>query len=507
MVNMEFGKNIEKLIQFSGQKNYSLAKELGYDVSYISKWISGAMLPASKNIKNICEKTAKFVVDNATEIHTCEILAYYKLDINKYSSDESIIQYIQDMLNESYLFSSQKKANKNYIKVGKENTEQCNSLLYIKPRLLKKHLDEDIMDLTKKEIKNDVILLADLFSLGKDDKLHIAGIRSGSTIKTEMKNVRIRFLISFDENAEDIIFNTIVLMNMIKIYSNINFTFYSCKHAQYSLTSVIKENSFTYTVYTDTKQCLFTNVSQDPKVVQDIYESLEEMIETRSRITFLEKNPREIILEKNYIEYMIGRDLRWLIGNMSELFMPSDLFLEIGKIVFGESKEIVDELKNIDAVLQNAIYKSNIQILMYENAIRQYISNGRLSFFNTTITLSLKQRQRHIEYMEKILKENEDIDIKLINGNLVDDFKNKENPTAYLSRNINIIKGNFDEYSEYENKYLIIRDNRLDNIFKRFFKEVWESERYNISKFKEEAIIRISDLLNYINILKSTVEK
>lgn len=507
MVNVEFGKNIEKLIQFSGQKNYSLAKELGYDVSYISKWISGTMLPASKNIKNICEKTAKFVVDNATEIHKCEILAYYKLDINKYSSDESIIQYIQDMLNESYLFSSQKKANKNYIKVGKENAEQCNSLLYIKPRLLKKHLDEDIMDLTKKEIKNDVILLADLFSLGKDDKLHIAGIRSGSTIKTEMKNVRIRFLISFDENADDIIFNTILLMNMIKIYSNINFTFYSCKHAQYSLTSVIKENSFTYTVYTDTKQCLFTNVSQDPKVVQDIYESLEEMIETRSRITFLEKNPREIILEKNYIEYMIGRDLRWLIGNMSELFMPSDLFLEIGKIVFGESKEIVDELKNIDAILQNAIYKSDIQILMYENAIRQYISNGILSFFNTTITLSLEQRQRHIEYMEKILKENEDIDIKLINGNLVDDFKNKENPTAYLSRNINIIKGNFDEYSEYENKYLIIRDNRLDNIFKRFFKEVWESERYNISKFKEEAIIRISDLLNYINILKSTVEK
>ena len=31
MVNVEFGKNIEKLIQFSGQKNYSLAKELGYD--------------------------------------------------------------------------------------------------------------------------------------------------------------------------------------------------------------------------------------------------------------------------------------------------------------------------------------------------------------------------------------------------------------------------------------------------------------------------------------------
>ena len=129
MKNITFGKLLEKLLHLSNQKKSSLAKALGYDVSYISKWISGAMLPASKNIKNICEKTAKFVVDNATEIHKCEILAYYKLDINKYSSDESIIQYIQDMLNESYLFSSQKKANKNYIKVN-DNFQTSNPKIY-----------------------------------------------------------------------------------------------------------------------------------------------------------------------------------------------------------------------------------------------------------------------------------------------------------------------------------------------------------------------------------------
>ena len=102
---------------------------------------------------------------------------------------------------------------------------------------------------------------------------------------------------------------------------------------------------------------------------------------------------------------MIGRDLRWLIGNMNELFMPSDLFLEIGKISFVESKEIVDELKNIDAILQNAIYKLKYsKYLCTENAIRQYISNGILSFFNTTITLSLEQRQRHIENTKRFLK-------------------------------------------------------------------------------------------------------
>ena len=48
---MEFGKTIEKLIYFLGEKNYSLARELGYDVSYLSKWISGTMFPTFKNIK------------------------------------------------------------------------------------------------------------------------------------------------------------------------------------------------------------------------------------------------------------------------------------------------------------------------------------------------------------------------------------------------------------------------------------------------------------------------
>ena len=40
MYQIEFGKLIDKLIYLSGQKNYSLAMRLGYDVSYISKWIN-----------------------------------------------------------------------------------------------------------------------------------------------------------------------------------------------------------------------------------------------------------------------------------------------------------------------------------------------------------------------------------------------------------------------------------------------------------------------------------
>ena len=61
MVNMEFGKNIEKLIQFSGQKNYSLAKELGYvGKSLIDTLVS----PRGYRISNKVPRIPSNVIEN-----------------------------------------------------------------------------------------------------------------------------------------------------------------------------------------------------------------------------------------------------------------------------------------------------------------------------------------------------------------------------------------------------------------------------------------------------------
>ncbi len=109
---MEFGKIVEKLIYFSGQKNYSLAKELGYDVSYISKWISGTMLPASKNIKIICDKIAYFIIDNTNESSKKEIIEYFNINMETCNTEEILKQYIEEILNESYLISQQNKSKK-----------------------------------------------------------------------------------------------------------------------------------------------------------------------------------------------------------------------------------------------------------------------------------------------------------------------------------------------------------------------------------------------------------
>lgn len=500
MTKMEFGKIIEKLIYFSGEKNYSLARELGYDVSYLSKWISGAMLPTSKNIKIICEKVADFIVDHTSMSSKSEIADYFNIEEDY--SEESLKEHIKNMLYESYLIGRTNKDQQNTNKLSRAKTQKYNSVIVANSKFVKKYLDESIMDYTKKQSSSEVIVLSDLFSLGRDDKLHMAGIRSGTALQAKMENVTLKFLISFDEDVDDIVFNTILFINMIKIYSNIDFKLYSCNHSKYSQIVAVKGKSFSHAVYTDVQKCLFVSTSEDEEVVEDMYHSLESMIETRSKPTFLELSSKEIILDKKYMEYIIGRDFKWLIGHMNELLMPSDLFMELGSKVFDKNKEVMKELENINAILQNATYKSNnIEVLIFESAIKEYISTGMLSFFNVKVSLNLEQIQRHMEYIANILEKNDNIRIKLITNTLIDDFKNMENPSAYISKNFSFIKTSNEEVSN--NRYFIIKDSKLENIFGKFFDEIWNSKKYKVTINREDVINRFSDWLGYIKILNS----
>ncbi|MEG1311669.1 MAG: hypothetical protein RR942_08400 [Romboutsia sp.] len=501
----EFGKLIEKLIHFSEQKNYSLAVELGYDVSYISKWINSIMVPASKNIKIICKKTANFIIESSSNSAINDMIEYFEVKI--YSDDhkekeEILKKAIENNLNKAYTFSVNKLNKKS---ITNKQGEDENSILCVNPSLIKKYLDTEFKTLTNEKDDIDSIVIANLFSLNKEDKIHLAAIRKGIPKKHLNKKSKIKFLVSFDENViKDIIFDMILFINMLTNYNTQKFEMYSCKFSPYSLITVVKDKFVHSALYGDDNRCIFTNTSKNKDVVDDMYDTLENILHNKSTITFNNKSSKEIILDKNYIQYIISKEIELVMGKVNELFMPSELFLEIGKMVFGDSENVMRELNQIDTVLQNATYKSDIKVFMYEAGLRDYISTGNMSFFNTPITLTLPQRQKHIEYMEKLFSQNKNIDIKLMDGNLITDFKNNTNPSIWISKNTSFIKIEDDIDL---GKYLLIKDMKLDAIFKKFFNQLWNIERNSLVNKKEDVIERIQQLLSYIKILNGDFSK
>ncbi len=494
MYEIEFGKLIDKLIYFSGQKNYSLAIKLGYDVSYISKWINLNMLPSAKNIKNISKTTSEFIVDSSSESSLNDISEYFNIEFNQDDScnkKEIIKKVIEDSIHEAFLYSYNKFNNKNLEK----HQEKNNSIQIVNTSIRKNYLSENMN--INPSFYFDMIVLCNLFSINKEDKVNIASIK-----KYENKDLfKVRYLINFDDNIDDIISDIMLFIEMVTSKNRINIELYSCEFSPNTLITVVKDKFVHTSIYYNNK-CLTTVTSHDEDVIEEMYNKLEDMINFQSRSMFNLNTSKEMILSQDYMDYIIEEDLRLILGEINELFMPSDLFLEVGKSIYGNDEEILIQLKKIDTILQNVTYNSNLSIIMFESALKKYVSNGNITFFNNPITLTLKQRQKQLNYIQKIICRNENIDFRIVENSLLDNIKIDQNPSLYLSKNISFLK---EEYNGNDVNYMIINDKKLKKLLNKFFEKVW-IERVELNNSKEESKNIILESLGYINILNDNIE-
>lgn len=70
---------LEHLMATAELKNSILAKAVQYDDSYISKWISGKLLPTEKNHENTLQAISHCIVEALSEESTTQLLQEYQL--------------------------------------------------------------------------------------------------------------------------------------------------------------------------------------------------------------------------------------------------------------------------------------------------------------------------------------------------------------------------------------------------------------------------------------------
>ena len=59
---------LKKFMKFTKMKSVTLAEYIGYDVSYISKWINGAKLPSSRAIERVNEDAAALFAETIEKL-------------------------------------------------------------------------------------------------------------------------------------------------------------------------------------------------------------------------------------------------------------------------------------------------------------------------------------------------------------------------------------------------------------------------------------------------------
>ena len=498
--NVTFGQLLEKLLYLSNQKKSMLAKALGYDDSYISKWINGKNLPTQKNILNICRVTSEFIVNSLNSTSVQDVLDYFEISDN-IENDKILVQYIEGYLKDAYMQTSQKSLPNVYKNTHWEDS--YNGMIHINPRLRKQYLAKDLESHIIKASNLDLIICANLSNLNISDKMSIANMKHELS-KIENQNIlQLRLLVGFKSN-EDVIFNTTLLMNLITLYPDIKFDVYNCNISSDNIIAVVKNKIFHCAIFSGDGECLFTTMSREKRIVDDMYYNMEEIQKKQGKFLVTDKSSIELIKDKIYTQYIMGRDLRCLIGCMNEIFIPLEVFDEICKALFYDEAEIVDELNNINVFLQKVTYKSKLKVLIYESELRKYISSGELRFFNNKITLSFEQREKHLKYIEKIILEDNNVEIRLISGDFIDSFKDNKKASMYLSKTLKMLQTNSDSIN---GSFKIIKDNEFANLCDNYFDSIWDFGNDIIISDKDEILERINKAIIYSKIVNGNYNK
>ena len=502
MKNITFGNLLEKLLYLSNQKKSSLAKFIGYDVSYINKWILSTHLPSSKRINEICKNISDFIIDSLDESISNNIIEYFEIPTD--SSKEYIGEYIETILKDVYINTSSKnnKSAQNLPKTT-HSEEYYNSMSIVKPNIIYNTFFNELNNISDKEDCIEILISLNLVYLNHKDKIALYDLKEFLYVISQKTNVKASFLIGLRGDGKDNndIINTLLGINLISTYPSLNFKIYNCNLSSNTVIFAIKDKFLSTNIFFEEGECLFTTSSKDRYLVEEFYSNIKYTLKNKGKLLCYGKDPSSMIEDQTYIQYIMNNNLRCILGSINEFFMPSDLFMEIAERLFGHNNKIINELKKISVFLENVTYKSKLRVLLFESELRKYMSSGKLHFFNTPVTLTFKERERHIEYIEKILTKSDDVEIRLVDGDFIDDFKHKQNPSLYLSKNLKFTKAHPESG---KNDYFIISDPEFKNMCTNLFDKIWNTGTDIIISDKEEILDRISKSISYTRLISES---
>ena len=176
-------------------------------------------------------------------------------------------------------------------------------------------------------------------------------------------------------------------------------------------------------------RCISVVASENPDECRVMYRNLQAMC-SRDSLLFRKTSMRSMLIRNEYVHALFALKQQWIIGHMTEHFLPEDLFEEIVQKLeeeveltpeLGESKAFPDtnDLRNVYRILKNAVEEFQIRLLIYRTALYNLVVDNVLDFFNCKVHLTDRQVVRYLENFLELCRKHPGVEIKMIPGRLL----------------------------------------------------------------------------------------
>ena len=448
---------LEHLLEVAEVKNYTLAKRLQYDVSYISKWVSGRMLPAKKTEKRVMEGISACVVDEATDDGRDLLLREYSVSI---PSDLKAAIYDNLIAEYDYL---QEELDSGEARIGPYTDfwAELNMLQY---------LTKMAHPVLRRVSQLDIVAVMDLMEMAREYRLKVANLQNGQLV---------------DQRS----------------YDNVYFKLCGSTAAAGRAVFVVKGDFAITGLLVSHSRCAAVTATEDPQNCESLYDNFSKLC-VRDDQLFRDTSMRQLISQYDYMHTLLASNLRWMFGHLNELLLPDDLFEEILTAHEAELKDFLGatpaELRSVHNLAKGVVEETNIRILIYEAAFSSMAVSGELDFFSYKVSLTPDQRSRCISYVLQLCKQREKLEFRLISGRIVNDFQYVADPNMFLSGAASYLR--LDNNCPI-NRIAMVNNSVMEDRLSEYFDQVWNLDDQNVTKERNAIAEHIHHVLQGIHLI------
>ena len=389
---MSFGSMLKSILTVNDIKMYNLANALGYDKSYISKWVNGAKLPPSKDIDKLTESIGRFVArecDDDRKRMTAQQFGFTRRD-GSIPDEDVFAAKLAELLREEYWKGKYHEPAQEPRKTVAEPR-----LVIPTPRRRREPAVECILA-TQPVTRNGEFqsVMDDLAALDPDN----TRLKMTAMIDTE------RF-------AEHVDLYWKHICSLLSIGGNADVDLVEIgRHSGAQLPDrlLIAKDRFVE----QSVQLPFSNknvsVQTDvPSVVELYYDDARRFIRQQQYI--LESSN----LNNNlyYFKYSSTSTKRYLLSSMFPMYMSEALYDEILE-KYGTAAHKAEQPRGY--YLKEFV--TDKSVVIFETALLRYMSTGKISAFDAYEgeTLTRQERRRHLQELIDELEDGTRFDLKIL---------------------------------------------------------------------------------------------
>lgn len=460
-----FSNLLKHLMAVTKLKNYTLAKELQYDESYISKWVTGSLLPTEKNSDQVFRDISRCVISSLDDESREALYAEYQVEHTR-----DLEAAIFDNLVAEYEYVLNLKAS-----TGSEVAEKNRYYPELTLAQFLKKMHHPIL----RQVKSlNVVMATDILSLDHHYQLALAQLESNPSINVSQHRypgVRFSMLINLDAPGTSNFQNVQFLLNLLATLSNVDFQLYSCPQTQGKILFTVKDAYAISGMIMDESHCLSVTATEDAKNANALYDRLQSLC-TPETLAVRRITIPEMIQTNEYTQYCFARNPRCTLSHVTEQFLPEDIFTSLLEDYCSRHKDADPaKIKNVYKLSSAILNSMKIRLLLDEDGLYDFAVTGMVDFLGEKTYLPPSQRMRCLEYARTFPENNPNLEYRILHGRRTLTQLGMSFPTICLSDSICYLR--IDHNGPTFNISLL-NQKKLENMFRQSFDELWTDLRY-----------------------------